>query len=250
MVLPDRGVETEQVSMFVGKDFLLTFQERTGDCFTPIRDRLRHGTGRVRQLGPDYLTYALIDAVIDGYYPILEGYGEAIDTLEDEVIERAESEQMHRLHVVKRDLLMLRRAVWPTREMVNGLIRDESPFIGDVARVYLRDCYDHTIQLMDVVETYREISSSLLDAYLSSMSARLNEIMKVLTIIATIFIPLSFIASVYGMNFDPSVSPWNMPELKFYYGYPFALAIMAAVAGGLLYYFRRRGWMGGRRKRP
>ena len=249
MVVAERGVETEQISLFLGHGFLLSFQERAGDCFSAVRERLRHGKGRIRQQGADYLTYSLIDATIDGFYPILESYGEEIDTLEDGIFENPDIGQMNRLHEVKRDLLMLRRAVWPTREMVNALIRDESPFVGGDARVYLRDCYDHTIQLMDVVETYREISSSLLDAYLSSMSAKLNEIMKVLTIIATIFIPLGFVASVYGMNFDTSVSPWNMPELKLHYGYPLALAGMAAIAGGLLLYFWRRGWIGRSRRR-
>ena len=154
-------------------------------------------------------------------------------------------EQVNRIHTVKRELLALRRAIWPTREMVNGLIRDESPFMGENTRIYLRDCYDHTIQLMDILETYREIASGLLDVYLSSMSARMNEIMKVLTIIATIFIPLGFIAGLYGMNFNPDVSPWNMPELRWYFGYPLALILMAAVAGGLITYFWRKGWLRG-----
>jgi len=249
MIVPNRGVETEQVSMFLGKGFVLTFQERVGDCFAPVRERIRHGRGRIRMLGPDYLAYALIDSMIDSYYPLLEDCGEEVDRLEDGIIDRPDIEQMHRLHDVKRDLLMLRRAVWPMREMVNSLIRDESPFVTDGTRVYLRDCYDHAIQLMDVIETYREISSSLIDAYLSSMSARLNEIMKVLTIIATIFIPLGFVASVYGMNFDPHVSPWNMPELRYPYGYPLALLGMALIAGGLLAYFWRRGWIGRGRRR-
>jgi magnesium transporter len=151
------------------------------------------------------------------------------------------------IHNLKRDLLFLRRAIWPQREMINGLTRQGSPFVSEQTEVYLRDCHDHAFQLMDILETYREVAFALVDVYLSSMSARMNEVMKVLTIIATIFIPLGFIAGVYGMNFQPSVSPWNMPELHWYLGYPFALTLMALVAGGLLYHFRRKGWIGSAR---
>ena len=243
MLVPGRGVDTEQVSMFLGSDFLITFQERKGDCLQPVRDRMRRDHTRLRQEGPDYLAYALIDAVIDGYYPVLETYGEEIEQLEDEVLADPDPSQIDRLHQVKRDLLSLRRAVWPTREMVHAMERGDSTLIGDSTRIYLRDCYDHAIQLMDVVETYREIASGLLDVYLSSMSAKMNEVMKVLTIIATIFIPLSFVVGLYGMNFDTS-SPWNMPELHFRYGYPAVLLFMAVAAGGLLLWFKRRGWLG------
>ena len=243
MLVPGRGTETEQVSFFLGENYLITFQERPGDCFDPVRNRLEAGRGRIRQAGADFLGYALIDTIVDGFYPVLEHYGEAVEKLEDEVIARPDAEQVNAIHTIKRDLLALRRAVWPTREMVNGLIRDESPFMKEPTRIYLRDCYDHTIQLMDIVETYREIASGLLDVYLSSMSARMNEIMKVLTIIATIFIPLGFIAGLYGMNFDPDASPLNMPELRFYYGYPMAIGIMVAVAAGLIVYFWRKGWL-------
>jgi magnesium transporter len=243
MLVPGRGTETEQVSFFLGDNYLITFQERPGDCFDPVRKRLETGRGRIRQEGADFLAYALIDTIVDGFYPVLEHYGEAVELLEDEVIAHPDARQVDGIHSVKRDLLSLRRAVWPTREMVNGLIRDESPLLTAQTRLYLRDCYDHTIQLMDIVETYREIASGLLDVYLSSMSARMNEIMKVLTIIATIFIPLGFIAGLYGMNFDPKASPWNMPELGYYYGYPMALGIMVAVAGGLIAFFWRKGWL-------
>ena len=233
----------EQVSMFIGDNYVLTFQERPGDCFGPVRDRLQRNKGRIRQLGADYLGYALIDAAIDSYFPILETLGEEIEALEDEVVANPKPIFVDQLHRIKRELLALRRAVWPTREMLNTLIRDELPQISDTTRPYLRDCYDHAIQLMDIVETYREIASSLLDVYLSSLSARMNEVMKVLTIIATIFIPLGFIASLYGMNFDRS-SPFNMPELGWRFGYPFALVVMAAVLAGLVWFFRRRGWIG------
>lgn len=236
--------ETEQVSMFVGEDFVLTFQERPGDCFDPVRERLRHHKGRIRQSGKDYLVYALIDAVIDAYFPILEEYGERLESLEDAVVSRPDPDLVERVHEMKRNLLGMRRAIWPHREMINNLIRDETTLVSAQTRVYLRDCYDHAFQLMDIVETYREIASGLVDVYLSSMSTRLNEIMKVLTIIATIFIPLGFVASLYGMNFDRSVSPWNMPELGWRYGYPFVVFVMGAAAGLLLFYFWRRGWIG------
>lgn len=243
-------VGTEQVSIFLGDGYVLTFQERPGDCFEPVRDRLRRHRGRIREGGADYLAYALIDAVIDAYFPVLETYGEAIEDLEDELAEQVDSSIAARVHAVKRDLLTLRRAIWPLREMVNALLRDRSPRITEATAVYLRDCYDHAIQLLDIVETYRDIASGLIDLYLSALSNRLNEVMKVLTIIATIFIPLSFVAGVYGMNFAPRASPYNMPELEWYYGYPFALGLMAAVAAGLVYYFYRKGWIGRRRPGP
>ncbi|HRY25137.1 MAG: magnesium/cobalt transporter CorA [Geminicoccaceae bacterium] len=246
MLTAESGAEGEQVAMAVGRDFVLTFQERPGDCFEPVRERLRHGKGRVRQLGPDYLGYALIDAAVDSYFPYLETLGEEIEDLEDMVVKDPEPGHVERVHRVKRDLLSLRRAVWPMREMLNALLRDEHEEISATTRTYLRDAYDHAIQLMDMVETYREIATSLLDVYLSSQSARMNEIMKVLTIISTIFIPLGFIASLYGMNFDTS-SPWNMPELAWRFGYPAVLGLMAAIAFGLLWSFFRRGWLGGDR---
>jgi magnesium transporter len=238
------GADTEQVAMFLGADFLLTFQERSGDCFEPVRERLRHAGGRIRAARADYLAYTLIDAVIDGYFPVLEGYGERVERLEDAVTARPDAALVAQIHALKRDLLTLRRAIWPQREMVNALIRDESSLVAEPTRLYLRDCYDHAIQLMDMIETYREIASGLVDLHLSSFSARLNE-----TIIATIFIPLSFITGLYGMNFDPSASRWNMPELGWRYGYPFALGLMGVVAIGLLVYFRRKGWIGGRDRR-
>jgi magnesium transporter len=244
MVLPGRRAETEQVSMFIGADYVITFQERQGDCFDPVRERLRRQKGRIRQSGADYLAYALIDAVIDAYFPVLENYGEELETLEDAVISAPRPEVIAQLHDLKRDLLALRRAIWPHREMINALIRDETELFAAPTRIFLRDCYDHAVQLLDVVETYREIASGLVDVYLSSMSARLNDIMKVLTIIATIFIPLNFIASLYGMNFDTEASPWNMPELGWSFGYPFALLLMLLSAIALVWLFTRRHWIG------
>jgi magnesium transporter len=240
---------TEQVAIFLGKDYVLSFQEQAGDCLEPLRKRIREAKGRVRRAGADYLCYAILDAVVDEYFPVLERYGETLEDLEEQVITQVGGDHTARLHEMKRDLLNIRRAVWPHREMINTLIRDENPLLSDATRMYLRDIYDHTIQLMDIVETYREITSALVDVYISSVSAKLNEIMKVLTIIATIFIPLSFVASLYGMNFDRSVSPWNMPELGWRYGYPLSLLLMGGIVAGLLLYFRRRGWLGGQDRR-
>ena len=237
-------VENEQVSLFLGPDFLLTFQERPGDCFDPVRERIQKSGARIRESKPDYLAYALIDAVIDTYFPLLEHFGEKVDELESAVLQAPEEGLIPRIHELKMDLLSLRRIIWPQRDMANTMIRDFSELIEEQTRVYLRDCYDHTIQLLDMVETYRELASGLIELYLSGVSQRSNDIMKVLTIIATIFIPLGFIAGLYGMNFDSAVSPWNMPELGWAWGYPFALALMAAVAIALLLYFRKRGWIG------
>lgn len=246
MYVEGRDMDSEQLSIFVGKNYVLTFQERSGDCLEPVRNRIRQSRGRIRKSGADYLSYAILDAVIDAYFPVLENYGETVEALEGQVTSFSEENVMGKIHQIKRDLLALRRAIWPMREAINALIRDETPLIKKQTRVYLRDCYDHTVQLMDMVETYREIAASLVDIQLSALSMRMNEVMKVLTIIATIFIPLGFIAGVYGMNFDRSTSPWNMPELGWYLGYPFAIGVMSLVAFGLALFFWRKGWFGGR----
>ncbi len=238
------GFDHEQLSMFIGEGFVVTFQERPGDCFEPVRDRLRSGRPRIRGGGSDYLAYCLLDALVDAYFPVLEHFGEGLARLEEHVLEEPDSTLVPQIRGVGRDLLGLRRVVWPLRDALGRLLREETRLVTDETRVFLRDCYDHAHQLMDAVEHYREIASGLMDLYLSSLSNRMNEIMKVLTIIATIFIPLSFIAGLYGMNFDPERSPWNMPELAWYWGYPFALGIMGAVTLGLLVYFRRKGWLG------
>lgn len=238
-LLRDEGIEPEQVSLFVGPNYVLTFQERCGDVFDPVRIRLRQGGSVIRCSGPSYLAYALLDAVIDGYYPILETFGEKLETLEDEIMANPRPAILSEIHQAKRDLLGIRRAIWPQREAVNSLIRDEDPLISDTVRVYLRDCYDHCVQIMDGVETYRELTGGLMDVYLSSVGNRQNEVMKVLTIMASIFIPLTFMAGVYGMNFE------NMPELHTPWAYPFLLAAMAVVAVGMIWYFRRKGWLGG-----
>ncbi len=235
---------TEQLSLFLGKKFVLTFQERYGDCFDPVRERIRKGSNKIRNSGPDYLAYAVLDAFIDNYFPFLEHLGERLETLEDEVILQPDTQTIAQIHKIKRDLLTMRRAVWPLRDALNSLIRESSTLFTDDTRLYLRDCYDHTIRLIDLLETYREVSTGLTDIYLSSLSNRLNEVMKVLTIFSATFIPLTFIAGVYGMNFNSDRSPWNMPEVNWKWGYPFALVLMAAVAIVMLIYFRRKGWLG------
>ena len=233
---------SEQISIIFGDGYVLTLQEVPGDSFEPVRERIRHGKGRIRTKGSDYLAYALIDALTDEFFPVLEHFGERVEALEDALLERPGPATLHEIHDIKRELLALRRAAWPERELLNAMMRNDSELITADTKIYLRDCYDHVVQAMDMIETYRELASGMLDVYLSSVSNRMNEVMKVLTIIATIFIPLTFIAGIYGMNFDPDTSPWNMPELRWYYGYPFSLALMAVVALALVYYFRRKGW--------
>lgn len=239
----EQQLETEQVSIFLGKDYVLTFQEdREGDCFEPVRQRLRQATGRIRSVGADSLAYALIDAAIDGYFPVVDHFADYLDALEDDITTHARPATIGKLHAIRNDFLLLRRCVRPHREALNELIRDEHPLIKNDTRLFLRDCYDHTVQLIDLLEVYRESCSDLRDYYLSIVSNRMNEIMKVLTIIATIFIPLSFIAGVYGMNFDTH-SNWNMPELRWKYGYVFAWSVMLIVAAGLVGFIRRKGWL-------
>ncbi|MEW5763345.1 MAG: magnesium/cobalt transporter CorA [Acidobacteriota bacterium] len=245
LVLNDR-LESEQMSLFLGKGFVVSFQERRGEGpDDPVRERIRLGAGRIRSEGTDFLAYALLDAVIDGCFPILERYWEKLAALEENLLVQPTPTLVARIHESKRDLLAARRSVWPLRDALSILYREPSPFLGEEVRVYLRDCYDHVIQIIDVVETFREVVLGMTDLYLSSLSNRMNEIMKVLTIISTIFIPLSFIAGLYGMNFDRSASPLNMPELGWKFGYPFALGLMGVTAVALLVFFRWKGWMGG-----
>jgi len=239
----DKSFESEQVSLILGKHYLLTVQEEPRyDCFGPIRERIRTAKGAIRKSGPDYLAYALIDSIIDGFFPVLEAYGEQLEDLEDEVVANPNRTTLQKIHDIKRELLTLRRAIWPQRDAINALIRDGSDLLSSEVLVYLRDCYDHAIQVLDMVETYREVASSLMDVYLSSVGNRMNEIMKFLTVISAIFIPLTFIAGVYGMNFNTEKSPFNMPELNWYFGYPLCLGFMAAIALSLVYVFWTKGW--------
>jgi magnesium transporter len=216
-------------------------EEPDYDPFGPVRERIRTNKGMICRHHADYLTYALIDAIVDGFFPVLEAYGDELEELEDEVVANPSRATLERIHQIKRDLLGLRRAIWPQREVINSLLRDGTPLISDEVRVYLRDCYDHVVQVLEIIENYRELASSLMDVYLSSISNKMNEVMKVLTIISTIFIPLTFIAGVYGMNFDPDL-PGNMPELETPYAYMICWAVMLAIAGALILYFKGRGW--------
>jgi magnesium transporter len=233
----------EQVSIFLGERVVVSFQERPGDAFDPVRERLRQAKGQIRAMGADFLVYAACDALIDAFFPTLEKLGDEVEELEEKLLASPSPERFHEIRHAKQRLLDVRRAVWPARDAMNELLREESPLIRPTTLPYLRDCYDHTVQLMDMVETFREMAAGLVDEYMSAMSNRMNEIMKVLTVIATIFIPLTFLAGVYGMNFDTRVSPYNMPELGWRYGYLAVLFVMALVAAGMLYYFRRKKWL-------
>jgi magnesium transporter len=235
-------LSSEQISMFVMKGLIVSFQERPGDCWEPIRQRMRQARGRVRVCGADFLCYLLLDAIIDSYFPVVDRISELIDQADDDILRDPDSKHMQQVHEIRSQLLSIRRSIRPHREMLNELIRDDHPLIQSETRVFLRDCYDHVIQLMDLVDTYRELTADLRDFYLSAVSNKMNEVMKVLTIISTIFIPLSFIAGIYGMNFDTS-SPWNMPELSWQYGYPSILGVMAVLGFGLLLAFYRRNWI-------
>ncbi|MDP2982909.1 MAG: magnesium/cobalt transporter CorA [Candidatus Latescibacter sp.] len=229
-------IKAEQISIVWGRNFLISFQEFEGDVFNAIRDRIRNAKGRIRKMGTDYLAYSLIDAVIDHYFIIMEKLGERIEILEERLIENPGREALHDIHTMKQEMLFLRKSVWPLREMISGLEKSESALIHEATVMYIRDLYDHTIQIIDTVETFRDLLSGMLDIYLSSTSYRLNEVMKVLTIISTIFIPLTFIAGVYGMNFE------LMPELKTRWGYPAVLTLMAGAALGMVYYFWKKKW--------
>lgn len=227
----------EQFSLILGPNYVITFQERVGDVFEPVRDRLRKGKGRIRKRPPDYLAYALIDAIVDNYFVVLEKMGEQVESLEEELVTNPTPETLQTIHHLKRELIFLRKSVWPLRELIGGLERGESSIIDEKTTVYLRDVYDHTIQVIDTVETLRDMVSGMLDIYLSSLSNRMNEVMKVLTIIATLFIPMTFIAGIYGMNFE------LMPELKWRWGYPLVWVVIVAIAVVMLFYFRRKKWL-------
>ena len=233
----DNEMKVEQVSLILGKNYVISFQEREGDVFDFIRERIRNNIGRMRKAGADYLIYALIDAIVDNYFIIIEKLGEKIENLEDKVISRPKPANLRVIHKLRRDLIFLRKSVWPLREVISILQRGESSLILESTNVYLRDVYDHTIQVIDTVETLRDIISGMLDIYLSSASNRMNEIMKMLTIIATIFIPLTFITGIYGMNFQ------NMPEIKWVWGYPVVLLGMLIIGIVMVIYFKRKKWM-------
>jgi magnesium transporter len=236
--LSDSSLDTEQVSLFLYDKVLITFQEKPGDIWQPIRDRLQNEGRRIRKSGTGYLLYALLDAVIDHCFPVLEKYGDVLEELELITLENPSPQVLHRIHSVKRELALVRRIVWPMRELVDQLYREEGDRIEDSTRPYLRDVYEHTIQIVEIIELYREMASGLTDLYMSAMSNRMNEVMKVLTIIATIFIPLTFIAGVYGMNFQ------NMPELTWRWAYPALWVVFTLLTAGMLFFFKRKGWIG------
>jgi magnesium transporter len=238
------GYASEQVSIFLGRNFVLSFQEQPAKYFDPIAVRIREGKGRIRIAGPDHLAYALIDAIIDGYFPLLERYGELVESLEDAIVAQPAGRHIEKIHELRHGLLLLRRSAWPLREAMTVLYREPILLISDEERIYLRDCYDHMVQIIDLLENYRDVTSGLMEVYLSSIGNRTNEIMKVLTIISAVLLPLTLIAGIYGMNFSSHASSWNMPELEWKWGYPYALGLMVVVAAGFLFYFRMKGWLG------
>lgn len=233
----EQSLQAEQVSLVLGSNFVISFQEQVGDVFEQIRDRIRNAKGRIRRMGPDYLVYALIDAVVDNYFIILEKLGEKIESLEEQLVTETTEQTLGQIHGLKREMIFLRKSVWPLREAISSLERSESLLINKSTGVYLRDVYDHTIQVIDTVESLRDMVSGMLDIYLSSISNKMNAVMKVLTIIATIFIPLTFVAGIYGMNFK------YMPELEWRWGYPIVWLVMGAVVVIMLIYFRKKKWL-------
>jgi len=238
------GILMEQVSIFFGENFVLSFHRGRVERFEPVRRRLRSASGRIRSLGEDYLLYCLLDLVIDEAFPVLEDFGDRVERLETSALENPDRSTVSDIHGLKRELLMMRRVLWPHRDVINSLLRDDAAMISDTTRVYLRDCYDHAVQVIDLIEMYRDITSGILDVYLSAMSNRLNDVMRVLTVISTIFIPLTFITGLYGMNFgNDTNSPWAMPELRWYYGYPLSLLLMILVAVGMLVFFKHKKWL-------
>ena len=232
-----KEIAVEQVSLVLGRNYVLSFQENGTDVFQPVRERLRGGKGRLRQADSDYLLYALVDAIVDQYFAVLELMGERLEAVQQTVVDDPKPETLNDIHALKRQLLFLRRAVWPLRDVMNNLSRSDCRFLHDPTKVFFRDVYDHVVQIVDTIETLREMVSASLDIYLSSVSYRLNAVMRVLTVITTIFMPLSFIASIYGMNFE------YMPELRSPWGYPLVLGVMAAVGVGMLVLFRKKRWL-------
>ena len=231
-----RMVESEQVSIVLGKHFVISFQERQGDVFDDLRERIRTGKGRIRKMGPDYLTYGLIDSIVDNYFIIIEKMGEEIESMDEQLLNHPTEKTLRQIYLLKRQLISLRKAVWPLRELVSGLQHAESPLVKKGTYTYLRDAYDHTIHVADSIESFRDVASGLLDIYLSSISNRMNDVMKTLTIIATLFIPLTFIAGIYGMNFK------FMPELEWRWSYPAVLVSMVAAGIGLIVFFKKKKW--------
>ncbi|UCG31410.1 MAG: magnesium/cobalt transporter CorA [candidate division WOR-3 bacterium] len=233
----EHEVKIEQVSFVIGPNYVISFQEKEGDVFDPVRERIRNAKGRIRRMGADYLAYALLDAIVDSYFFILEKIGDKIEGLEEDLIANPDAKTLQTIHYLKREMIFLRRSVWPLREVISGMSRKESALIKESTEIFLRDVYDHTIQVIDTIENFRDMVSGMLDIYLSSLSNRMNEVMKVLTIFAAIFIPLTFVAGIYGMNFA------YMPELGWKWGYFGALAVMAGIGITMLVYFKKKHWL-------
>jgi len=242
MPMSGEGLQTEQLSIFLGKSFVVTVQERPGDCLEPIRERLRTDGSRMRENGPDYLVYTILDALVDSYFPVLEHLGVQLERLDLEIQQKQEKHHPEEIHSLKHDLITLRRYLLPLKDLNATFLRRDNVYMSDATKVYMVDCQDHTVNAIELVDSYYEVASGLMDLYLSMSGQRMNEVMKVLTIISTTFIPLSFIAGLYGMNFNPAVSRWNMPELNWGFGYALALGVMALCAGGMLLFFARKGW--------
>ncbi len=243
IAVQESETKIEQISLIFGENFVISFQETEGDVFGNIRDRIRSSKGRIRKMSSDYLSYSLIDAIVDSYFVILEKFGEKIEVMEEELVTNPTPLTLQSIHNYKREMIYLRKSVWPLREVIGGLERAESKLIKKSTGIFLRDLYDHTIQVIDNIETSRDMISGMLDIYLSSMSNKMNEVMKVLTIIATIFIPITFVAGVYGMNFNPQASVFNMPELNWRYGYIFTWGIIISIVLVMLAYFKRKRWL-------
>jgi magnesium transporter len=246
MQMPVRSepLEFGQVSFFINEKSVVSFQGGDHDWFEPVRVRLREARGRIRSSGADYLAYALVDVAIDSFFPLLETYSDRLEELENCLIGGAEVEVPKALHDLRHDLFALRRMLWPLREALTALLRDDSPALTKATRLHLRDAIDHTNQLLDLVEAHHEFGAALMSLHQAFVTQRTNEIVRHLTMMASIFIPLTFIVGIYGMNFDPNSSPWNMPELRWFWGYPAVMLFMAAVAIGMLIYFRKKGWIG------
>lgn len=236
-------VESEQVSIILRKDVVLTFQEGIkGDVFDSIRNRIRLDNGQLRSSGTDYLVYSLMDAIVDQYFLILEELGEGIEHMEEKIVAYPTPQSLREVQRMKRELMFVRQSIWSLREVMGQLVRGDSRFIRSATLIYLRDLHDHVIAAIETLEMFRELLFGQIEIAMTSMSNRMNEVMKVLTVIATIFIPLTFVVGIYGMNFDTSVSPWNMPELHWYFGYPLILVFMGLIAGAMILYFKRKQW--------
>ncbi|MFO0744716.1 MAG: magnesium/cobalt transporter CorA [Myxococcota bacterium] len=246
MVHFDTHVTLEQLSVFVGPDFVITVQEGVtdGDPFDQLRHRLRRGAQRPVMSKPEHMAHALLDAIVDAYFPTLDSFGEQLEQLEDDVLAGKKSDVLQRIQYARRDIIMLRRALWPLRDAL-FLLGREGMDLGPETRLYVRDTLDHVLRVIDLAEGYRETVASMMELYLSTMSHRMNETMRLLAVISTVFIPLTFIAGVYGMNFDPNAGPLSMPELRSEYGYPITVLVMLGIGIGMLVYFKRKGWLGG-----